>query len=153
MAVFFNEKHRPWVADRLRASRLRMSTVNYAEVLILVQDRQPQLYPEIREAILSSRSRLVPPTPTGRGRRVGSHQLSTESWGLSCLALAKADDCPILTLDRDFLKTDTEVVLPQTALVRPGRRATPAVTTDPVRASTLLRAFCTRRRGFLRVFR
>lgn len=37
LAVFFNEKNGPWVLDHLQANSgdLAMSTVNYAEVLIL----------------------------------------------------------------------------------------------------------------------
>jgi hypothetical protein len=39
-----------------------MGAVNYAEVLILVQDRQPGAYKEIRDAIEASSIRLIPPT-------------------------------------------------------------------------------------------
>ena len=41
LAVFFNEEFGPWAADRLSESQphLRMSTVNYAEALILIGDR------------------------------------------------------------------------------------------------------------------
>ena len=55
-----------WISlpDHLQAnsSDLAMSTVNYAEVLILVQDRQPGAYQEIREAIETSSIRLISPT-------------------------------------------------------------------------------------------
>jgi len=44
------------------SSDLAMSTVNYAEVLILMQDRQPGAYREIRDAIETSSIRLIPPT-------------------------------------------------------------------------------------------
>ncbi len=37
-----------------------MSMVNYAEVPILVQDRQPKAYKEIRDAIETSSIRLIP---------------------------------------------------------------------------------------------
>ena len=55
LAVLFNDKTGPWVLDHLQANSddLAMSTVNYAEVLILVQDRQPETYKEIRETIMS----------------------------------------------------------------------------------------------------
>lgn len=64
LAAFFNEEFGPWAVDQLQeySQQLRMSTVNYAEVLILVQDRQPQLFPQIREAIEASSIRLIPPT-------------------------------------------------------------------------------------------
>ena len=60
LAVFFNEKFGPWALDRLQehADSLRMSTVNYAEALILIQDRQPQLFDEIHNAIRASSIRL-----------------------------------------------------------------------------------------------
>lgn len=53
LAVFFNEDHAGWALDRLQENepRLRMSTVNYAEALILIQDRQPHLFAELRQAI------------------------------------------------------------------------------------------------------
>ena len=64
LAIFFNEKSGPWAADQLQQNRrdLQMSTVNYAEALILIQDRQPHLFAEIREAIEASSIRLVAPT-------------------------------------------------------------------------------------------
>ena len=57
LAVFFNEKHGPWVLDHLQANSgdLAMSTVNYAEVLILIHDRQPKAY---RDIARPSRRRL-----------------------------------------------------------------------------------------------
>ena len=65
MAVFFNEEFGPWAADRLSENQphLRMSTVDYAEALILIGGRHPRLFPEIREAVETSSVRLVPPTP------------------------------------------------------------------------------------------
>lgn len=115
LAVFFNEKHGPWAADQLHENRhrLRMSTVNYAEVLILVKDRQPQLYNEIREAILEAGIRLVPPTATQAEAAAEARLRFPLNLG-DCFAyaLAKDEDCLLLTLDRDFAKTDVAVVLP-----------------------------------------
>jgi PIN domain nuclease of toxin-antitoxin system len=63
LAVFFNEPEGKWVADRLaeHVTELRMSTVNLAETLIRVRDRQPQLYDQIEDELLSSGIRFVPP--------------------------------------------------------------------------------------------
>jgi uncharacterized protein with PIN domain len=63
IAIFFNEDQGPWAVDRLQEHRgdLQMSTVNYAEALILIQDRQPQLLEEIRSAIETSSIRLIAP--------------------------------------------------------------------------------------------
>lgn len=90
-----------------------MSTVNYAEVLILVKDRQPQLYNEIREAILEAGIRLVPPTATQAEAAADACLRFPLNLG-DCFAyaLAKDEDCVLLTLDRDFAKTDVAVVLP-----------------------------------------
>ena len=115
IAVFFNERHGPWAADRLRenAARLRMSTVNYAEALILIQDRQPQLSRQIREAIAASTIRLVPPT-TEQAEIAAAARLRFPLNLGDCFAyaLARDEDCPLLTLDRDFRKTDIPVLHP-----------------------------------------
>ncbi len=56
LAVFCAEEHAGWAVERLRehAAELRMSTVNLAEVLIRVRDRQPQGYDTIRPVFLPS---------------------------------------------------------------------------------------------------
>ena len=116
LAIFFNEKFGPWATDQLQLSRrdLRMSTVNYAEVLILIQDRQPQLFPVIREAIEASSIRLVAPTPDQAETAASARLRYPLNLG-DCFAyaLAKQEDCPLLTLDRDFRRTDLTVVLPK----------------------------------------
>ena len=64
LAVFFNEEPGAWVAGQLEANSadLLMSTVNYAEALILVTDRSPSVLVQVREAVESSSIRLVPPS-------------------------------------------------------------------------------------------
>jgi ribonuclease VapC len=118
LAVFFNEKHGPWAADQLRENshRLRMSTVNYAEALILIQDRQPHLFGEIRQAIEASTIRLVPPTAEQAEIAAAARLRYPLNLG-DCFAyaLAKHEQCPLLTLDRDFRRTDLTVVLPGVA--------------------------------------
>jgi uncharacterized protein with PIN domain len=53
LAVIFQESLGPWAADQLQASRgyLLMSSGNYAEVLTLLQAKQPTHADLIREAI------------------------------------------------------------------------------------------------------
>jgi len=115
LAVFFNEEHGPWAADQLREHNrlLRMSTVNYAEALILIEDRQPHLFPRIREAIQSSTIRLAPPSSEQAEIAAAARLRYPLNLG-DCFAyaLAKAEGCPILTLDSDFRKTDATVILP-----------------------------------------
>ena len=116
LAIFFNEKSGPWAADQLQQNRrdLQMSTVNYTEALILLQDRQPHLFAEIREAIESSSIRLVAPTPELAETAAAARLRYPLNLG-DCFAyaLAKHEDCPLLTLDADFRNTDVAVVRPK----------------------------------------
>ena len=117
LAIFFNEKAGPWAADQLQQNRrdLQMSTVNYAEVLILVHDRQPNAYKEIREAIETSSIRLVPPTERhAEVAAVARVRYPLNLGDCFAYALAKDEDRRLLTLDRDFRRTDLRVVLPRT---------------------------------------
>ena len=113
--MLFNEKAGPWVLDQLQANSgdLAMSTVNYAEVLILVQDRQPNAYAEIREAIETSSIRLI--APTQRHAEIAAAARLRYPLNLGdcfAYALAKDEDRPLLTLDRDFRRSDLKVLLP-----------------------------------------
>jgi ribonuclease VapC len=116
LAIFFNEKHGPWATDQLQQNRfdLQMSTVNYAEVLILIEDRQPHLFTAIREAIEASSIRLVAPT-AGQAEMAAAarHRYPLNLGDCFAYALAKQENSPLLTLDRDFRKTDIGVVLPK----------------------------------------
>ena len=115
LAVFFNEKSGPWVLDHLQANSgdLAMSTVNYAEVLILVQDRQPGAYQEIRDAIETSSIRLIPPTARHAEIAAGARlRYPLNPGDCFAYALAKDEDCPLLTLDRDFRRCDLTAILP-----------------------------------------
>jgi ribonuclease VapC len=115
LAVFFNEPPGSWAARQLQEHRheLRMSTVTYAEALILIQDRQPQLFDTLREAVLTSTIRLVPPSPEHAELAASARLRYPLNLG-DCFAyaLAKSEMCQLLTLDRDFRKTDVPVVLP-----------------------------------------
>jgi len=115
MAVLFNEPRGPWALDHLQQHQgsLRMSTVNLAEVLILCEDRQPQLFAEMRDEILASSIRFVPPTTTHAALAAAARVRFPLNLG-DCFAyaLAKDEDVPLLTLDEDFRKTDLDVVLP-----------------------------------------
>lgn len=116
LAIFFNEKNGPWAADQLQQNQrdLQMSTVNYAEALILIQDRQPHLSSAIREAIESSSIRLVAPSPEHAETAAAARLRYPLNLG-DCFAyaLAKHEDCPLLTLDADFRKADIAVVRPK----------------------------------------
>ncbi len=115
LAVFFNEPFGPWALDRLQKNRtdLLMSTVNYAEALILIHDRQPHLFEEMRDRILESSIRLIAPT----AEHAETAALARLRYPLNlgdcfAYALARHEDRPLLTLDRDFRRTDIKALLP-----------------------------------------
>ena len=91
-----------------------MSTVNYVEVLILVGDRFPRRVDEVREMIDSSEIQIIPPTRHQAEIAARARLRYPLNMG-DCFAyaLAKEEDCPLLTLDRDFRNTDISVVLPK----------------------------------------
>lgn len=116
LAIIFNERFGPWALDQFEAhsDSLLMSTVNYAEALILVRDRQPTAYERIREAIENVPIRLVPPTSHQAEIAAAARLKYPLNLGdCFCYALAKEENCPLLTLDRDFRRLDIPVILPR----------------------------------------
>lgn len=116
LAIFFEEDNAAWAADRLNEHRvdLRMSTVNLAETLILLRDRQPHLADEIETTVLDSGIRFVPPD-TEQARVAAEARLRYRSLNLGdcfAYALAVREGAAILTLDDDFRGVDLPVVLP-----------------------------------------
>lgn len=115
LALLFNETNGVWAENQMKehADSLLMSTVNLAETLILVQDRQPKLFEAIREEILSSSIRFIAPSVMQAERAAEARLRFPLNLG-DCFAYALAIDTksPILTLDRDFKKTDAVIVTP-----------------------------------------
>jgi ribonuclease VapC len=115
LAVLFAEEHGEWAADQLalHASELRMSTVNLAEALIRTRDRQPQLADELEQRLLASGIVFVAPdVEQARCAAAARLRYPLNLGDCFAYALAVAEDCPILTLDRDFRVVDRWVVLP-----------------------------------------
>jgi ribonuclease VapC len=116
LAVFFAEPDAEWAAAKLaeHAAELRMSTVNLAEVLIRIRDRQPQLYEALEARVLSSGIRFV--SPDVEQARIAAEARLRYPLNLGdCFvyALASVESCPILARDRDFRAVDRPVVLPE----------------------------------------
>ncbi|MEK6608861.1 MAG: type II toxin-antitoxin system VapC family toxin [Myxococcota bacterium] len=115
LAVLFEEPHAAWVVDQLKGSvaNLRMSTVNLAEALIIVRDRQPGAYARIEAAILGGVLRFVPPT-VEHARLAAEARLRFPIHLGDCFAyaLARAEGERLLTLDLDFKKTDVALAMP-----------------------------------------
>ena len=116
MAIFLNEDLGSWASAQLEANQpnLRMSIVNYTELLILIADRRPSELPEIRERVERSVIRLIPPTLEQAEIAAAARRRFPLNLG-DCFAyaLAKDENCPLLTLDRDFRRCDLQVVLPR----------------------------------------
>ncbi len=115
LAVFFDEPGAGWAAARLEehAPELRMSTVNLAETLIRLRDRQPQLADRLEDEILDSGIRFVAPD-VDQARRAAAARLRFPLNLGDCFAyaLAVTEGVPILTLDEDFRRLDHPVLLP-----------------------------------------
>lgn len=115
LAVFFAEPGAEWAAAMLtaHATELRMSTVNLAETLIRLRDRQPRLFPEMEERILTGGIRfLAPDVEQARTVAVARIRYPLNLGDCFAYALAVAHDCPILTLDDDFRVVDRPIVRP-----------------------------------------
>ena len=113
LAVFFNESQGSSIAKILKdhVTELRMSTVNLTETLILIQDRQPQLYEGMRTMLLTSSIRFVPPDKTHAEIAADARmRLPLNLGDCYAYALAKSENCRLLTLDEDFKQTDLTLV-------------------------------------------
>lgn len=116
LAIFFKEQYADWAANQLQihSIELRMSTVNLTETLIHLQDKQPQLFEMVEEKVLAhSGIRFVPPD-TNQAQIAAQARLRYPLNLGDCFAyaLAKQENCPILTLDTDFRMLDIAVIYP-----------------------------------------
>jgi ribonuclease VapC len=115
LAVIFNEPAGPWVLDQLLENErdLQMSTVNYAEALILIANRQSHMLSEIRDHVAFTSIRLIPPSAEHAELAASARsQFPLNLGDCFAYALAKQEGCPLLTLDRDFRRTDLKVIIP-----------------------------------------
>ena len=115
LAVFFAEEHGEWAVDQLEqhTAELHMSTVNAAEVLIQLQDRQPRLFDNLKERLLTSGIRFVSPDIRQAELAAAARlrfPLNLGDCFAYALAVVRGD--AILTLDEDFRAIDQPVVLP-----------------------------------------
>jgi ribonuclease VapC len=115
LAILFNEPLSTWAAGHLQRSQApRMSTINYAEALIVSGERFPQRLGAVEAAIQRSAIQLI--APTARQAEIAAVARLRYPLNLGdcfAYALAKDEDCPLLTLDRDFRRCDIDVVLPR----------------------------------------
>jgi ribonuclease VapC len=115
LAIYFNEPRAAWASEQLNrsAGQLLMSTVNLAEALIRIRDRQPTLADTLENQLLSSGIRFIAPDESQAKIAAGARLRFPLNLG-DCFAyaLARAEQCPILTLDQDFRALDVPVILP-----------------------------------------
>lgn len=115
LSVFFAGQHAPWVLRHLteNADSLCMSTVNLTETLIHLRDRQPDDFQTAEQLLFAGGIRFVPPD-VAQARIAAEARLRFPLNLGDCYAyaLAKSEQCSILTLDRDFRSLDCEVLLP-----------------------------------------
>lgn len=115
LAVFFDQPDAAWAVERLEeySGELCMSTVNLAETLILVRDRAPRRAREVERHLLQGAIRFVAPDVDQARLAVEARLRFPLNLG-DCFAyaLARVENCPVLTLDRDFRRTDRPVVMP-----------------------------------------
>jgi ribonuclease VapC len=116
LAVFFDEPEAEWVASQMatQVGRLSMSTVNLAETLILVHDRQPARASIVQRQLMNAPVRFVPPT-VEHARIAADARLRFPLNLGDCFAyaLAMTESEPLLTLDRNFARTDASTLLPK----------------------------------------
>ncbi|MGB7156928.1 MAG: type II toxin-antitoxin system VapC family toxin [Tepidisphaeraceae bacterium] len=115
LAVYFDDARASWAVEQLNrnARALRMSTVNLTESLIRIRDRQPTLAQELEHRLLTSGIRFVPPDESQAVIAAEARLRFPLNLG-DCFAyaLARVEQCPILTLDEDFKNLDVSVVIP-----------------------------------------
>src|SRR5262245_32810316 len=115
LAVLFGEPDALWAARALAdpAHDLVMSTVNLAEVLIRLEDRQPVRFAELEAEVLRAGLRFVPPdVAQARAAARARARMPLNLGDCFAYALAVAEQAPILTLDRDFTRCDRPLIAP-----------------------------------------
>ena len=118
IAVLFKETHARWAAARLteHAGRLKMSTVNLAEALILIKDRQPELYGALETQILSSGITFVAPdADQARSAALARIEYPLNLGDCFAYALAVTENDAVLTRDRDVTMTNVRCVTPKSS--------------------------------------
>jgi ribonuclease VapC len=115
LAIVFHEARAPFILAQIRSAPgpLAMSTVNLAETLILLEDRKPKQFEELKAQVLALPLQFI--APSTEAATIAAEARSRFPLNLGdcfAYALAKQLGTPILTLDRDFRKSDVPVILP-----------------------------------------
>jgi len=114
LAIYFDEPTTDAVLACMRsADQLVMSTVNLAEVLIRLHDRDPAMFEIQKRRLLEEPILFIPPdTAQATLAANARHRFPLNLGDCFAYALAKTQNLPLLTLDNDFRKTDVTVIRP-----------------------------------------
>lgn len=115
VSVLFNEPLSGWCAELLEENKnaLTMSTVNLCELLMVATDRIQNGADYLIEAMPYSGMKFVPPSTSHAYLAAQARfQFPLNLGDCFAYALAKEQDEPLITLDKDFLKTDIQVICP-----------------------------------------
>jgi ribonuclease VapC len=114
LAIYFRELTAEWVRQQIaQTPRLLMSTVNLAETLLRFRETQPTEADNLEARLLASDIEWIT-ADTAQAVVVAKARLLYPLNFGDCFAyaLAKTQNLPLLTLDRDFRSTDITVILP-----------------------------------------
>jgi ribonuclease VapC len=118
LAVCFDEEHAEWVSLQMNENDawLMMSTANYAEALILIGKKGAEALQTFRDWLQESSIRLVPLSmEQAEIAAVARRKYPLNLGDCFAYALAKENNCPVLTLDSDFRNADVPVVSPRSS--------------------------------------
>jgi ribonuclease VapC len=114
IALYLNEPAASWVIEQYNsADRLLMSTVNLAECLMVFRSRNPGVSAPLPQRLLDSGIEFIAPDTAQALLAAEARDRYPLNLGDTfAYALAKTQNLPLLTLDRDFRSTDIAVILP-----------------------------------------
>ncbi len=114
IALYLGEPTATWINEQMTAAdRLLMSSVNLTESLIILRQRVPEQGDALAQRLLASSIEFIPPDTTQATVAARARlQYPLNLGDCFAYALAKTQNLPLLTLDRDFRATDVSVILP-----------------------------------------
>jgi uncharacterized protein with PIN domain len=116
LSLIFPEPTAPWVLKQIQShrSRLLVSTVTLAEVLIILRTRLKEGAEREESLLLASDFEFVAPTVEQAQLAAAARVKFPLNIG-DCFvyALSAVENVPILTLDEDFRSCDRPVLIPQ----------------------------------------
>jgi ribonuclease VapC len=115
LSILLNDEHAVWCAAKLQqhAGGLKMSVVNVTEVLIILKDSQPKLFPALQQDVLAMP--ILYADVTFDDAKVAAAARVTFPLNLGdcyAYALAKRQGDSIISTDSDFRNLDIPTIVP-----------------------------------------